>query len=148
MPIRPASLADVPAMRTLLVRSPGVAQWSEAQLKELLGAGAPHRLSLVIESNESLSGFLVARSIAAEWELENIVIAESARRSGLGSQLLSALLEHARSSAARAIFLEVRESNLPARRLYEKFGFQPSGRRPGYYRGPCEDALLYSLDLL
>ena len=147
MPIRPASLADVPAMLTLLAQSPGAAHWSENHFKKLVVADAPLRLCLVIESNESLSGFLVARSVALEWELENIVVADRVRRSGLGSQLLAALLDHARSSAATSIFLEVRESNLPARRLYEKFGFYPSGRRPGYYHDPVEDAVLYRLDL-
>ena len=147
MPIRAANLADLPAMLTLLAQSPGAAHWSEDQFKKLFVADAPHRLCLIIESDESLSGFLVAHSIAAEWELENIVVAERVRRSGLGTQLLAALCEHARSSSAASIFLEVRESNRPARRLYEKFGFYPSGRRPGYYRDPIEDAVLYRLDL-
>jgi len=146
MPIRPATLADVPAMRVLLARSPGAAQWSEPQLSSLLGSGAPH-LCLVLENQGSLDGFLVARSLGLEWELENIVVAEATRRGGLGTRLLAALFDHARSAAATSIFLEVRESNLPARRLYEKFGFHPSGQRPRYYRDPAEDAVLYRLDL-
>ena len=146
MPIRPATVADVPAMRSLLAGSPGAAQWSEAQLRDILGLGT-YRLCLILEKGGPPLGFLVARLIGAEWELENIVIAESVRRSGLGSQLVAALVDHARSASATSIFLEVRESNLPARRLYAKFGFQPSGRRPSYYRDPIEDAVLYRLDL-
>ena len=45
------------------------------------------------------------------------------------------------------VLLEVRESNTPARRLYEKLGFALEGRRPGYYQDPGEDALLFRLML-
>lgn len=44
---------------------------------------------------------------------------------------------------AKRIFLEVRETNLPALRLYERLGFKPAGRRPGYYTNPPADALLF-----
>jgi ribosomal-protein-alanine N-acetyltransferase len=43
---------------------------------------------------------------------------------------------------ARAVYLEVRESNLAARRLYAAEGFVPVGRRPRYYRRPTEDAIV------
>jgi len=92
-----------------------------------------------------ISGFLVARHLAPEWELENIVVAPSARRIGLGSRLLNALLANARETDSEAVFLEVRESNAAARSLYEKAGFEPTGRRKAYYTNPAEDAVLYRL---
>jgi ribosomal-protein-alanine N-acetyltransferase len=55
------------------------------------------------------------------------------------------LVGRAESQAARAILLEVRESNLPARGLYEKHGFHVHGRRRAYYQRPVEDAVLYRL---
>ena len=45
----------------------------------------------------------------------------------------------------RAVFLEVRESNDPAKRLYERAGFETVGRRTGYYAHPVEDALVLSV---
>jgi ribosomal-protein-alanine N-acetyltransferase len=51
-------------------------------------------------------------------------------------------LEHGRRAGATRIFLEVRESNLGARRFYEQRGFAVTGRRLRYYRQPDEDALL------
>ncbi len=88
-------------------------------------------------------GFLVAQHIAPEWELENIVVAPAARRTGLGKRLLDALLTQARETNSAAVFLEVRESNTAARTLYEKAGFEQTGRRKSYYRDPVEDAILY-----
>jgi [ribosomal protein S18]-alanine N-acetyltransferase len=86
---------------------------------------------------------LVARHLAPEWELENIVVAPSARRQGLGNRLLNALLAAARETHSASVFLEVRESNSAARTLYEKAGFKQTGRRKSYYTDPLEDAVLY-----
>ena len=89
----------------------------------------------------------MARHLAPEWELENIVVAPAARRTGLGKRLLNALLSQARETNSAAVFLEVRESNTAARSLYEKTGFQLTGRRKAYYTNPQEDAVLYRLTL-
>jgi ribosomal-protein-alanine N-acetyltransferase len=75
--------------------------------------------------------------------LENIAIAPTARRKGLGLRLLSALLSAAREANSDSVFIEVRESNAAARTLYEKAGFKPAGRRTSYYTNPMEDAVLY-----
>jgi ribosomal-protein-alanine N-acetyltransferase len=42
----------------------------------------------------------------------------------------------------RRATLEVRRSNLPAVRLYEKLGFRVTSVRPDYYTKPVEDALI------
>jgi ribosomal-protein-alanine N-acetyltransferase len=91
-------------------------------------------------------GFLVAQVIDQEWELENIVVAAPDQRRGLGSQLLHEFLDLICREHAEAAFLEVRESNHAARRLYEKFAFKQTGRRPHYYTQPDEDALTYRLN--
>jgi ribosomal-protein-alanine N-acetyltransferase len=147
VPIRSATAADLPAMLALLGQSPSAAQWSETQFRELFGGESPRRVCLVAEAAAGLAGFVVAHNVEAEWEIENIVVAESARRRGVGTQLLARLLDRVRSSAACSLFLEVRDSNLAARRLYEKFSFVAAGRRPLYYHNPVEDAVIYRLDL-
>jgi ribosomal-protein-alanine N-acetyltransferase len=93
-----------------------------------------------------VQGFIVGRAIGEEWEIENIAVAEPIRSRGLGTRLLGEFLDLARGRGARAVFLEVRESNLAARRLYEKWVFIESGRRRRYYRDPEEDAISYRLD--
>jgi len=91
--------------------------------------------------------FLIAHRIDIEWELENIVVAGTARRRGLGTLLLRELIAHARIENANGIFLEVRESNQSARALYRKLGFEEVGSRKGYYANPPDDAILCRLSL-
>jgi ribosomal-protein-alanine N-acetyltransferase len=64
------------------------------------------------------------------------------RRKRIGERLLLAFLDLARDRHAREATLEVRLSNLAARRLYEKYGFRPVGVRPRYYSDNNEDALI------
>lgn len=123
------------------------AHWSVEQYREAFSSAGPTRLFLVIEEGAIVQGFLAARVVDREWEIENIAIAGSARRRGLGTRLLGEFLNTAHSQGGQAVFLEVRESNLAARKLYEKWAFVESGRRPGYYQGPHEDAITYRLDL-
>jgi len=132
--------------------------WTEEQYRQACQPGSMPRLVLVMDelvSDESstptprpeaapdILGFLVAQHIAPEWELENIVVARSARRKGLGKRLLQHLLTAARETNSAAVFLEVRELNIAARTLYEKAGFAQTGRRKSYYINPQEDAILY-----
>jgi ribosomal-protein-alanine N-acetyltransferase len=70
------------------------------------------------------------------------------RRRGLGGRLLLAVLQLAEELGASVATLEVRLSNIPARTLYQRFGFRPVGVRPRYYSDNGEDALIMTTDLL
>jgi [ribosomal protein S18]-alanine N-acetyltransferase len=70
------------------------------------------------------------------------------RRRRIGERLLLALLDMAIERRAREATLEVRLSNIGARRLYEKYGFRPVGLRPRYYTDDGEDALIMTTDAL
>jgi ribosomal-protein-alanine N-acetyltransferase len=102
---------------------------------------------LIIEEDAGVQGFIAGRALDEEWEIENIAVAGPARRRGLGTRLLGEFLDRARSRGGQAVFLEVRESNQAARRLYEKWAFVESGRRKRYYREPEEDAIVFRLGL-
>jgi [ribosomal protein S18]-alanine N-acetyltransferase len=147
MHIRPATPADIAAMMRLGSHSATAARWSRDQYERVFGDDAPRRVALVIEETVGVQGFLVAKEVTGEWEIENIAVAGAARRRGLGTRLLGAFLDDARTEGASAVFLEVRESNHAARLLYEKWAFVESGRRPRYYTQPQEDAIVYRLSL-
>ena len=144
--IRAATVADLPAMMGLEKRAATAAHWSAEQYEALFHASDPGRVALIMEEEAELHGFVIARVVAEEWEIENIAIAGPARRRGRGTRLLGELLDLARAKGAMAVFLEVRESNQAARALYEKWAFLESGRRRGYYADPKEDAILYRID--
>jgi ribosomal-protein-alanine acetyltransferase len=141
---RPAGVADLPAMMALEKHAATAAHWSAERYGELFRASA--RISLIIEENSRVQGFVIAREVGSEWEIENIAVAGPARRRGLGTRLLGELLDLARARGAEAIFLEVRQSNSAARSLYEKWAFIEGGCRKRYYKDPEEDAILYRLD--
>jgi ribosomal-protein-alanine N-acetyltransferase len=141
--IRPAVLDDIAAIRALEQEAPSAAHWPAEEYAKLIASG----VVLVAEQGAELCGFVCAKSVCSEWELENIVVASSLLRRGVADSLMRALLDHAERSVASKIFLEVRESNPPARRLYEKHGFRETGRRRSYYQGPCEDAIVYVCDI-
>jgi ribosomal-protein-alanine N-acetyltransferase len=84
------------------------------------------------------------RRAANEAEVYNLAVREDERRRGIGSMLLTRALTAVEASGMKDIFLEVREGNRPALALYSSLGFEPCGRRPGYYAGG-EDALILRL---
>lgn len=145
MQTRPAAPADIPALMALERHAVTASHWSVRQYEALFSETDPKHVALVIEEECSIQGFLVARAVEREWEIENIAIAGPARRRGLGSRLLGEFLDLARRSGAESIFLEVRESNRAARALYEKWAFVEAARRESYYREPEEDAVVYRL---
>jgi len=152
MRIRHATPADIPAMMRLATHGSSAAHWSREHYDRIFRADAPRRAAWVIENGvgekeNAPQGFLIAREIAGEWDLENIVVSKQVRRRGLATRLLFELMSVARTEHALAIFLEVRESNHAARAFYQSRGFEPTGRRPRYYSDPDEDAITYRLRL-
>lgn len=95
-------------------------------------------------------GFVMGRVILDEVELLTIAVDPSARRQGLGRQLLDAFAGQARAQGAVSAFLEVAADNPGAIALYEAAGWRVTGRRRGYYRDPTGqaiDAILMACDL-
>lgn len=91
-------------------------------------------LAFLLEEGDA--GFLLGRAVAGEAELLTLAVAPEARGRGLGLKLVSRFLYQARLRGAETTFLEVAEDNAPARAVYARAGFTPSGRRTGYYRKP------------
>ncbi len=77
----------------------------------------------------------------------HIAVKEEERRKGYAERLLRHIIKEALKSNKSYLFLEVRESNIPAIRLYEKFSFIKYGKRANYYSSNSEDALLYKLEI-
>ncbi len=134
---------DVRALMRVAEQSSTASHWREDDYTRIFEGEGRTRLVLVAESAGEVLGFLVSGCVGPEWEVENVVVAEEVRRSGLGSKLLAELLDRARTERAESVFLEVRESNQAARGLYQKWGFAEIGNRRDYYLAPVEDAVVY-----
>ncbi len=100
----------------------------------------------VVEINHSIIGYYGFLHILDELHILNVAVDPSYRGRKVGSALIEHLLERGRALSVRAVTLEVRESNLPAIKLYEKYGFHSVGIRPHYYTDK-ENALIYWLEL-
>ena len=115
--------------------------WSMEGFRDLLDHPRA-KLEVAIGAGNELLGYAVAWYVADESEIANIAVASHARRRGVGALLLDRILRAAAAFGAKTVFLEVRESNEGARKLYEARQFEVAGRRTKYYRAPDEDALI------
>jgi [ribosomal protein S18]-alanine N-acetyltransferase len=119
----------------------------------------PNAYRSELETNR-LANYLVARAdgeivgyggmwlMVDEAHITTFAVHPAWRRQRIGERLLLAFLDLAMARQAHEATLEVRLSNLPARRLYEKYGFRPVGLRPRYYSDDNEDALIMTTEPL
>lgn len=122
--------------------------WSAESFRQMMALPVAHALTVWEEENtpkQTLVGYLLWLSVAPEAEIANIAVLPTARRQGIGRSLLEEGIVRMREDGCNRIFLEVRESNLPAQALYRRLGFEEIGRRKKYYQNPREDALLLAI---
>lgn len=137
----PRDVDDIAALERIAFADP----WSRRAFAGLIGN--PAVLFLAAFANDAttggdLLGYVVAWFAADESEIGNLAVAPSARGRGVGAALLDAALAEAVRRGAAMTYLEVRESNVAARRLYASRSFAELGRRRKYYHNPTEDALV------
>jgi [ribosomal protein S18]-alanine N-acetyltransferase len=151
MRIRPLLESDLSLVRTWMRDAPEAPAWSDDQLFQLVkvasGDERKTRRAWVADEETELVGFVVATSLTfpdapGECELELVLVPPRYRRRGIGSALVQSVLAWAHGLGATELWLEVRQSNERAIRLYEKCDFIIAGRRPSYYVDPIEDAVL------
>ena len=121
-------------------------QWSEKGLLDILSLEGA--FSLFLKGDDGgLLGFIILRCVVDEAELLNVGVRPQYRQNGYGSRLLKAMVDVLKNTAIKSVFLEVRETNIAAQKLYIANGFRLVGRRGDYYdlgdKGR-EDALIMS----
>lgn len=114
--------------------------WSERSVASELD----NKLSLwlVAEDGERVAGYVGSQTVLDETDMMNIAVHPDCRRQGVAEALAEALALELKAMGSRCLTLEVRASNEPALKLYQKLGFAQIGKRPRYYRNPREDALI------
>jgi ribosomal-protein-alanine N-acetyltransferase len=142
--IRPAEPRDVEPILAIQSLCPEIAQWT---VRDYDRVARGEMARWVAEDESGVTGFIVARQVLTDLEILNLAVRPDARGREIATQLLRQTLKWSESFEARRAILEVRASNLAALRFYERNKFQVVGRRPRYYTGPVEDALLLTRTL-
>ena len=97
---------------------------------------------IVAEYKGEFAGYADIWTVLDEADLNSIAVRVDFRRKGIGDAIMLAMIEMLSTSGVATINLEVRVSNMPAIKLYKKYGFNECGVRPGYYLDNGEDALI------
>jgi ribosomal-protein-alanine N-acetyltransferase len=114
--------------------------WSEKSIYESISSGN-YKFFIASDKGKTVgSGGIMI--LFEEAEITNIAVLKDYRRCGIASMLLSLLLDEAFSRGCESAFLEVAKNNVPALKLYEKFGFEKINVRKNYYKDPPDDAII------
>jgi [ribosomal protein S18]-alanine N-acetyltransferase len=140
------TLADVDAVHAIELATFPV-PWSRQSFVDEMERNACARY-LVAEEDGAVVGYAGAWMIFEEGHVTNVAVEASRRGRGIGRALMAALMQYAANLGVAYLTLEVRRSNLTARKLYESFGFVQLGVRRRYYEDNGEDALMLVCDRL
>ncbi len=134
-----SDVVEIARIEKLSFKTPWSEEMISSEMKEPIS-----RFVVAITGNHVI-GYYGYLHVMDELHILNIAVDPDYRRKGIGSALMKNLLGESKTLSARAITLEVRESNTAAVHLYERAGFQLAGVRPHYYTDK-ENALIYWLE--
>lgn len=122
--------------------------WAARELRDIVeSAGCQIHFEY---AGDLIAGFILTRAVCDEAELITIAVAPGSQKHGTGGRLLDHAIQVLSDQGVRRLFLEVREDNVAAIRLYRSRGFEDVGRRAAYYQtqgGNRVDALCFALIL-
>lgn len=139
----PADLDAVLDIEAASFNNPTTRDWYERELSR------PEVCFIyVLRTPEApVAAFCAFWRVADQVHINNLAVRPELRGRGLGLKLLAAIVDEAQRLGAGSLTLEVRESNVPAQRLYARAGFRREGVRRSYYTQPVEDALILTRKL-
>ncbi len=135
VPIDYCHIKDIVKLEKICFSTP----WSEQSILDSFKAGTRF---FVCEQDGDVLGYVGISAILDEGYITNIAVFPTHRKKGVASSLLKHLENFAKAEALSFISLEVRESNITAISLYDKFGYTVVGKRKNFYCSPAEDALI------
>ena len=145
MLIRRMTFQDIPAVVEIEKECFSL-PWSEKSFEDSLSR--EDTIFLVAEENEiGVTGYMGLYLSFDEASVTNVAVSPTHRKKGYGEALVERAKETAKTAGAECIFLEVRQSNVPALSLYKKLGFVELGIRKKLYEHPVEDAIIMKVGI-
>jgi len=142
----PDRAADIAQLHTQLFDAP----WDEASVKRALDHPAATSFVATLGQPTDVVGFIIGQLAADEAEILSVGVSAPYQRLGVGRLLVEGLTRALLRADIRRLFLEVADDNVAALGLYGRLGFEPTGRRKGYYGrtgGPAVDAVTMARSL-
>ncbi|HZB25594.1 MAG TPA: ribosomal protein S18-alanine N-acetyltransferase [Vicinamibacterales bacterium] len=131
-------LASVAALESVCFTNP----WTREMLEQQVRGSEVARVYVLRDASGTIVAFCSCWVIVDELHVNTIAVDPDHRRTGLARALMQGVMQEAVRNGCNKATLEVRESNLPARRLYATLGFAETGVRRRYYTQPEEDAII------
>ena len=116
--------------------------WSEGDINDIICKDGAICYCATSDDGDELFAYVIGRLIAPEGEIYRIATLPAYRKRGIAYRLLDYAVKTERGRGLESLFLEVREKNVPARKLYLAYGFSEIGKRRGYYKNPPDDAII------
>ena len=140
-PMSKSDLEEVLKIERRSFRKP----WSAGQFESELRNPVSRSFTLSIEQDgsQALAAYIIFWVVRGEVHILNIAVKSEYRRMGIAAELLREVIDYMRGNMVFEVFLEVRRSNIAARRLYAGFGFKEVYERKNYYGD--EDAIVMTL---
>ena len=141
--------ADIGPIMALASTLKDMPLWPQSVYVAALDPSSTPRRIAIVAVNEAgeIAGFAIASLLPPQAELESIGVRANFQRQGIGTKLLSHLMDELKAAAVSEILLEVRASNQTGTAFYLRHGFRQIGLRPRYYTAPEDDAILMSVTL-
>lgn len=141
--IREMKKEDVPTIM-ILEKELFSTAWEEEMFIEEI----EKQYAYVLEIKDKIIGYICGWKFIDEFNITNIAIAKDFQRRGFAKDLVQFLMSKLLGEKCFKFFLEVRESNDVAKKLYEKMGFSVIGSRKKYYHSPDENAMVLGLNII
>jgi len=132
--IRKATVSDVKRISEIF--SETKTPWSEEST-----LSSVEKDFVFVYCDDEIKGVIAASKVLDECEILNFAVESESRGKGVGKKLIKSLLESEFSKDCK-VFLDVRESNIPAISLYKKMGFEQINIRKNFYSYPTENAII------
>lgn len=139
MNIEKVSMDDINEMLKIEKKS-FASHWSKQTFIDEFSAENGHYIEM--KDNKKICGYTGFRHVLDEGHITTLAVHPKYRKKGIGTKLIEQLLVDAKERGLKKLFLEVRQSNVPAQKIYKKLGFKVIDRRREYYQHPVEDALV------
>ena len=143
MEIQKATLDNVNEMLKIEKKA-FVSHWSKQSFIDEFGAENGHYIAAV--DNGKIIGYSGFRYVLDEGHITTLAVHPKYRKKGVGTKIIEQLLSDAKIKNLKKLYLEVRQSNSPAQKIYKRWGFKILDRRREYYQHPVEDALVMQND--